>query len=326
MKRNAWQRIFVAVIVFFCISGSQADESLSLYVENDSQLLKPNHNTDRHYTSGVKLVYGFQPDWQWLEDFGNWEFPFFPADSGDVTTAAGFFLGQHIYTPDRIDEPAKRDPKDMKYAGWLYTGLFVQRATENVMDQVELNVGVIGPSSKAEQSQNCIHNFFNSDEAIGWEDQLEDEPAADFSWMRRQRLTDGWLAPKDNLDFIAEYGFVAGSVNCNAQFGLMARYGFLNLPADFGPGRLSLPSGVLGRSASMEKSAYLYARASARAVAYNRFLTGLSHEPLMGEFQIGAVYQHKSLEIGYSQTFLTRQFEHQGGVDSYGTLTLTFHF
>lgn len=328
MKTGRMIRLFTVTILVFGIFAAdlRAADSLSLYIENDGRILKPNHSTDRHYTSGVKLVYGFQPDWQWLDDFGKWDFPFFPADGQSVETAAGFFVGQSIFTPDRIDQPIKRSPEDMKFAGWLYTGLFIQRATENVADQVELNVGVIGPSSRARQSQNCTHRMFGGVKPIGWDDQIDDEPAADFSWMRRQRLTGGWLAPKDNLDFLAEYGFTAGSVHCDAQFGLTGRLGLFNLPRDFGPGRLALPSGVLGRSVPMEKSAYLYVRATGRAVAYNRFLTGLVHEPFIGEFQVGAVYQHKSLEIGYSQTFLTRQFEHESGTDGYGALTLSWHF
>lgn len=317
---------FILLLAGVCLADSSSPQSLTLYVENDSGLFKPNHETDRHYTSGVKLVYGFRPDWQWLQDYGKWDFPFFPADSGPVTTAAGIFLGQNIYTPDHIEKPSRRQPKDMKYAGWLYTGLFVQRATENVMDQAELSIGVIGQSSRAEHSQKCIHKLFHSDKPIGWNQQIDDEPAADFSWMRRQRLTEGWLAPKDNMDFITEYGFTAGSVNCSAQVGLMGRWGFLNLPHDFGPGRYTLPMGVFGRTVPMERAAYLFARVSGRAVAYNRFLTGLSHEPFMGELQVGAVYQHNSLEIGYAQTFMTEAFKQQHGLDGCGTLTLTWHF
>lgn len=314
-------------IVFLLYAASLGESvwggSISLYSENDSRLLKPNHNTDRHYTSGTKLVYGFQPDWQWLEDFGHWDFPFFPADSQEVATAAGLFLGQHIYTPDYISLPFKRRPEDMKYAGWLYTGLFIQRATDEVMDQVQLSVGVIGPASRAQQSQSCIHNLFNSDKAIGWDDQINDEAAVNLDWMRKQRLGGG----HENLDFIAEYGIAAGSVHCNAQVGLMGRWSLLGeLPRDFGPGRFAVPSGVLGRSASMPTAAYLFSRVSGKAVGYNRFLSGLDTRPLTGELQVGIAVQYKSMEASYSQTFLTHEYEEQYAVDGYGSFALSWHF
>ena len=142
-----------------CMSAAAWGDSLGLYLDNDGRWFKPNHNTDRHYTSGVKLVYGFQPNWQWLEDFGKWNFPFFPVDSQETAVAAGLFIGQNIYTPDRIDEPLKRHEKDMKYAGWLYTGLFIQRAAGPVMDQLELDVGMVGPSA-GRQAQNYTHRFW----------------------------------------------------------------------------------------------------------------------------------------------------------------------
>ena len=292
--------------------------SISLYLENDSRMLKPNHSTDRHYTHGTKVVYVTQPEWQWLQDFSMWHF----GDGQDVETATGFFFGQNIYTPDHVDEPAKRNDDDRVFAGWMYTGMFVQRATDKMLDQVELNVGVIGPSSKAERSQKCMHNFLDSDEPIGWEDQLGDEFAIDVSFMRKHRM-DNIIYKSESTDMIAEYGFTVGSVNRFAQAGITMRYGF-NLDG-FGPGRLALPSGLSTLKAP-EHSGYLFARASGKAIEHNRFLTGLDHEPLMGEFQIGAVYTRKSIEIAYSQTFFTQEFEEQSGVDSFGALTVSCRF
>lgn len=310
-----------------CMSAAAWGDSLGLYLDNDGRWFKPNHNTDRHYTSGVKLVYGFQPNWQWLEDFGKWNFPFFPVDSQETAVAAGLFIGQNIYTPDRIDEPLKRHQKDMKYAGWLYTGLFIQRAVGPVMDQLELDVGMIGPSARGRQAQNYTHKVLGGNKAIGWEEQINDEPAAHCSWMRRQRLSGVRAGSGGNHDFLAEYGAAAGSLHCDGQIGLIGRWSLLNdLPSDFGPGRFTMPSGALGRSASMPASVYLFGRVSGKGVAYNRFLTGLDPKPLVGEFQLGIAIRYKSLEIVYSQTYLTHEFEQQHGTDGWGSLALSWLF
>lgn len=320
-RKQICETLYLFLLLSSCL---QAGQSLSVYIENDTQKLQPNHKSDRHYTSGVKVVYGFEPEWEWLKDFAGWDFPFFPVGSEPAQTAAGIFFGQNIYTPDYPDEPERRDPEDMKFAGWLYTGMFIQRAAGDVMDHVELNVGIIGPSAHGEQLQNCTHELLNGEVAIGWEDQIEDEPAVDFSWMRRKRLTEQMSLAK--TDLIAEYGFTAGSVHRHLQAGIIGRYAICNLPADFGPGRLSLPAGVLGRSKSMERSAYLFARLAGRAVEHNRFLTGLDEEPFVGELQLGFVYQYKWMEIGYSQTFLTKEFDEQSGSDSFGAVNLSLYF
>ena len=314
----------VFVCLFFaCLAGTaNAKEAFQAYVENDSRMLKPNHKTDRHYTHGTKLVYLTQPGWQWLEDFSQWHFA---EDDQAVDTAIGYFLGQHIYTPDHPDQPWKRNPKDRKYAGWLYVGLFAQRATDDMMDHVELNVGVIGPSSQAQSVQESIHELLDSSKPRGWDDQIGDEPAADFTFMRQQRLMDGWLAPTESTDVIAEYGFTAGSVHRHLQAGVTFRYGY-NLGKTFIPGRLELPSGASSLRAEPVQSTYLFTRFAGKAIEYNRFLTGLDHEPFMGEFQIGAVYKRNRLEVGYSQTFYTQEFEEQSGVDSIGAVTVSLTF
>jgi len=313
--------LFIFLVLFSACAFSK--DAISLYLENDSRILKPNHKTDRHYTHGTKLVYLTQPKWQWLEDFSQWHF----ADVDQpVDTAVGFFLGQNIYTPDHVDEPAKRSDDDMVYAGWLYTGMFAQRATDHLLDHLELSVGVIGPSSKGERAQKCMHNFLDSDEPIGWEDQLGDELAVDLTFMRKQRLQSGWFEPTKSTDFITEYGFTVGSVHRHLQAGATVRYGF-NLDNTFGPGRLALPSGISTlRKDKTAHSGYLFARVTGKAVEHNRFLSGLDPEPLMGEFQIGAVYQYKKLELGYSQTFFTQEFEEQSGKDSFGAVTLSWKF
>lgn len=315
-------RIFVIILIFFS-TYSFANDAISLYLENDSRRFKPNHATDRHYTHGTKIVYLTQPKWKWLDEFSVWHF----ADlDQNVDTAVGFFLGQNIYTPDHVDEPAKRSNDDMVFAGWLYTGMFAQRATDHLLDHLELNMGVIGPSSKAEQVQKSIHDMIGSDEPIGWDEQLGDELAVDLTFMRKQRLQNGWFKPTESTDFIAEYGFTAGSVHRHLQAGITVRYGF-NLNNTFGPARMALPSGISTlRKDKAEQSGYFFARASGKAIEHNRFLTGLDHEPLMGEFQIGMVYQYEKLEFGYSQTFFTQEFEEQSGKDSFGAFTLSWKF
>lgn len=310
----------VCLIITVMTPRIYSKNAFSLYLENDSRGLKPNHNTDRHYTHGTKLLFVTQPGWQWLDDFSKWDF------GGDesVDKAAGLFLGQNIYTPDNIGYSPQDNPGDMTYAGWLYGGLFAQRATKDILDHIELSIGVIGPSSLAEHSQKKIHEWLDGTRPAGWDTQLDDEPAIDFTYMRQNRLTGGIFVPTEYTDFIAEYGFTAGSVNRFAQAGMTFRCGF-NLGDTFGPDRFAMPAGI-SKLRNTDHSGFIFARLSGRAVEYNRFLTGLNHEPLMGELQVGVVYRKSCFEIGYSQTFFTRQFEHQNGTDSFGALTLTCTF
>jgi hypothetical protein len=309
-----------------CIVSVRAEtpeQSLNLYWDNDGTFIKPYLSTDRHYTNGMKLVYTNQPDWKLLKEFSRWNG--FGGNDAEVTTAMGYFFGQNIYTPDHISEPALRSIHDQVFAGWLYGGVFAQRATQNEMEHFELNLGVIGPLSQAEEMQRFIHRMMGIDAPEGWHSQLGNEFAADFTWMRKQK-TDGLpFKNTSNFDSHIEYGFTAGSVHRNANLGLVLRWGY-NLPNDFGPGRMEMPSSACGRTADDKSSAYLFTRVGGRAVLYDRFLSGLEEEPAVGLIQVGLVYRYKSLQVGYSQTFMTREYKEQPHADSIGTLTVTYYF
>jgi hypothetical protein len=302
---------------------ASGQETFALYVENDGTFIKPYQKTDRHYTSGVKLAYTHQPDCNFLKEFARWNN--FGQNDGQVSTALGYFFGQNIYTPDHIDKPAKRDKHDMVFAGWLYGGIFAQRAAENEMEHFELNAGVIGPSARGEQAQNQVHNIIGAAEAKGWENQLGDEFAADVTWLKRQRVDERFLARTENFDSHLEYGFTAGSVHRYANGGIVFRYG-INLPNDFGPGRLEAPASACIEKPTAVQTAYLFARVGGKLVEYNRFLSGLDTETAVGQLQVGAAYRYKSFEISYSQTFLTKEYEEQDGTDSYGAINLTWRF
>ncbi len=315
-------KLFICLLVVFLTGQVIAENALSFYLENDSRGIKPNGNTDRHYTNGTKLVYLTQPDWQWLQEFSKWN------SAGldqHVDTAVGFFIGQNIYTPDYPAEPAKRKRREMSFAGWLYTGLFAQRGTDHQLEHLEFNIGVIGPSSRADEVQDAFHRWIQSEKPVGWDSQINDEFAVDIMYMRKQRLLAGWFKPTERTDVIAEYGFTAGSVHRHAQASVTFRYGF-NLGNTFGPGRKDLPSGISTFRKDTDQSGYLFARIGGRAVEHNRFLTGLTPEPLVGELQVGAVYTYKRLEIGYSQTFFTREYKQQSANDSFAAITVSYHF
>jgi lipid A 3-O-deacylase len=324
MKKN---RIGIGLAGLLCVlmAGiSLAQETLTLYVENDGTWIKPYHKTDRHYTDGVKLAFTNQPnDIDFLNDLSRWNN--FGQNDGNVSTAIGYFFGQSIYTPDHISDPLLRDKHDRVFAGWLYGGIFLQRASDNVMDHFELNLGVIGPMAGGHSSQDFVHGVIGAKKAKGWEDQLGDEFHTDLTWLRRQRIGDRPLGQSPNLDTHLEYGATLGTLHRNANAGIIFRYG-INLSNDFGPGRLEAPASACIAKPQEVHTAYIFTRIGGKLVQYDRFLSGLDTETAVGQFQLGAAYRYKSFEISWSQTFLTKDYEEQLNADSYGAFNLMWRF
>ncbi|MDA0786860.1 MAG: lipid A deacylase LpxR family protein, partial [Proteobacteria bacterium] len=127
--------------------------------------------TDRHYTNGFRLswVSGARDgDPAWVKDVLEMLYPFASLRQGRVGAA----LGQSMFTPEDKTTTALV-PTDRPYAGWLYGAISVHAETRrvvpanpsapaagtNMLDTVELNIGVVGPWSLARQAQDKFHDL-----------------------------------------------------------------------------------------------------------------------------------------------------------------------
>lgn len=247
---------------------------------------------------------------------------------------ASYFLAQYIYTATDIVEP---DPAadDRPYAGWLHVGAQVAQANSalTVQDTLAVSLGVIGPSSRAEEAQNIVHRWRHLDEAEGWGTQMRDEPTLDVSFERRWRR----VIRERVADAIPHVGANVGTTFRQARGGGMLRMGY-NVPRDLGISptsptvtlqRLAAANGRVGCCSDF--SLYLFADFEGRAVEHNTFLDGapfrdsrsVDKEPLILEERYGVVTQCAStLSIAYIFVKRSREFEGQQRPQSYGSVQL----
>jgi len=294
--------------------------------ENDGSFVEPFDDDDRHYTSGSKIDLVFEPGFdaetrEFLAPAGRWP---------DAKLALGIVIAQHIYTASDI-EVTNPDPDDRPYAGYLYAGVYVQRATERVHDHFELDVGVVGSWSLAEDAQRFIHGLPGQVEPKGWSSQLANELAINFRFQRSWKTGVGEWAGLE-FDAIPRLGFDVGNVFIRGNTDLTVRMG-KHLPGDFGPGRLLDYRDATGAWAEAW-GAYLYARAGARVVGRNIFLDGntladsrsTDPERVVGELEVGlrAAFElwGGDLEIGYGWTIFSHEYRAQSDRDTVGALSV----
>lgn len=327
--------------------------TLNIYWENDGTAADPFDSYDRHYTNGVAFTLDHQPMW------GKRLAPYMPFASlfekhhGEPVTGVGYVLGQQIYTPRAINLAAP-NPADQPWAGYLYGGVYWERQAAfhgrndaAVLDHFELNLGVVGPSSLAEEVQSEVHRIFNEQDPQGWANQLDDEFAYQFYARRKWRfdLDTAGLPLIDGLEAqaIPQAGIALGNVHRYAEAAVTLRIGH-NLPGDFGPGRINDLSSInLHEEDSTDRwSCYAWARVGGRAVEHNTFLDGsntqnpspsIDKEALVGELQFGlALAYHDgptTLAFTWGVTYLTDEIDAptgsnaDDGTDSYGTMNLS---
>jgi lipid A 3-O-deacylase len=304
--------------------------SVAVIEENDFFYNIGGHNQDRHYTQGAKLIYF------------NGSSPKFNERVRDVwlnSTNADFGLtfGQNIYTPED-NLATKQVTGDRPYAGWLYVGLALQRhgrvfETVPVLENFELDFGVMGPEAQAGQSQNKVHEWKEIPGFDGWGNQLRSEFGFILKYGRAWKLS-----PSENcgryFDVIPNIGANLGTIMISAQAGATARLGF-NLPNDFGVQTIDSPLTLSTGNSRGGIGAYIFSQLEGHAVARNAFLDGnlytdsfhVKKEPFVGNWIYGvALDLGNHLEVSYTRAVRTREFERQKGYDRIGSFTAKLKF
>lgn len=321
----------IALVCLTCASFSFAPRAtggvVNLLVENDVF-----SGTDRHYTSGVMFNYISEVN-QGPERLADIGLRFPGIDEGDKLQVA-FTLGHEIYTPTDI---LTRDllPDERPYAGYVYAAAGVTAANPyEEIDTWRINIGIIGPSARAEQMQNNLHKLIDIDQANGWDNQLRDEPVFSASyerkWLDRGR-TKTWsngLA----FEYIPHANVTLGTPVTDMGLGITLRIG-QGLNRDYGPPRIR-PSLATSQyyETGIGRSWYLFAALEARAVGYNLFLDGntfknshsVDRKPVIADVQAGFVWNSNRFRVTYTWVLRSREFDSQENLDLFGSLSLSF--
>lgn len=80
--------------------------------------------------------------------------------------------------------------EDRPYAGWTYASTSYHRKNEakdkmSFMDTVEVQLGIVGPASYAEETQKLVHELRDLDQPNGWDNQLENQPGLVIAFERK---------------------------------------------------------------------------------------------------------------------------------------------
>lgn len=290
------------------------------------------YNTDHRYTNGARFSYltpkGGEPEW--LRD-SLMDLPMFNWHS-DIRVE--YSLGQNMYT---ATDKLLRDPPadDRPYAGWLYGAVGLVARTGQVLDQMQVSVGVVGPASMAHQTQDFIHSIVDSPEAQGWHTQLKNEPTLQLTYQRSWQSPEFKLPGGFGLDATPHAGVAVGNVYDYANMGMMLRFG-QNLPIDYGPPRVqpSLPGSGYFEKAAGGFGWYLFAGVDGRGVAHNIFLDGntfansrsVQKEHWVGDAQFGLAVVIDGVRLAYTHVLRTREYVGQDASDQFGAFSVSFAF
>lgn len=278
------------------------------------------------------------------------------ADNSADTQNVVVRFGQSMYTPE---DYTRTDliPNDRPYAGLLYMGLAWNRrkhepeSNREMLDTREITLGVIGPWSLAEQSQDLVHRVRGIERFRGWNNQLRNEPAFQMAMERKFKpYTEGAVRPGWGSDVIGSYALRVGNIETAASTGMEFRAGW-NIPNDFGsypirPGAENRPpSGVADLRTTTPQSArapkpgaHVFMNLEAKAVAWDFSLDGnmfrhshhVSRRPWVAQAAIGISSQWivagRGVRLAVMRVWRTREFDQQAGHHAFGSIALSLEF
>lgn len=309
--------------------AAQEKSTLSFTIENDSFF-----GTDRYYTHGFRLQYMHLPN-----DVLDWTASFLtnlPTLGMEVRRMRwGFALGQELYTPADIRRRTLNEA-DRPYGAWLHGSFILRRAgmladTFPVMDELEVDLGVVGPQALGEDTQKWWHGVTDYAEPRGWGHQLSTEPALQIYLNRSVQMgfrTDAFWG----LDIVPHARIALGNIYVFGEIGTLFRAGY-NLPAEY----TISPMESFSTHPSYDPpswSAYVFAGADGRIVGRNIFLDGntfddshsVEKELFVSDLRVGGAVRYKSVEAVISVVHRTREFELQTKDENFASVTFQFHF
>lgn len=249
-------------------------------------------------------------------------------------------LGQTIYTPQDINATALVED-DRPYAGYLYTSFGYHTRSDLKLDTIEFSLGIVGPSSLAENAQDFIHDLRGFEKFKGWDNQLSDELAIGMLYEHKQRLYKQYIFnSKLQHDFIGHAGVSLGNVATHINTGFEYRVG-LYLPDDFGTSsvRPGGDSASPGRSdprlrPNFIRGVHLFLAVDGRLVAHDIFLDGntfkeshsVRKEPAVADIALGINFITGRWRYSYAQVWRTKEFKGQPHSHEYGSVTISYTF
>jgi hypothetical protein len=336
-----YARIFSMSLFILCfdpgrpvLSADDSDHLISIQLENDFF----GGGSDRHFTHGTRIEYLSAPI-KWITDAAN-KFPNFNLErTGEdqkdaVTGRASLSMGQNIFTPADTTS-SQLVAEGRPYAGWLYFGFgFAANQGSRRYDKLELEIGVVGPLSFAEEVQTFWHSLFGLNVPRGWDNQLNNEPGVVLYYQQAHRFDRKNGLQGLDFDVIPYFGGSLGNVFTYAAAGFFVRIGHV-LDEDFGPPRIrpSLPGGTFFRPRK-GFNWNLFAGVEGRVVLRNIFLDGntfaeshaVDKRTLVADFQTGIELLFSRFRVSYTQIFRTKEFDQQAEGDVFGSLSFSYAF
>ncbi|GIL05387.1 MAG: membrane protein [Betaproteobacteria bacterium] len=339
MKAGVWLTLIALLSFGTADCGAQSTASYAgawtVTVENDIPTGSDNNYTNGIGVSWVSRAIDTYAERSFIRRWGDfWSFLPFVGNS-NYRTYVAWSIAHEMHTPDDI-KVADPPRDDQPYAGVLYLDNVIYARNERSTHAWQLRVGVVGPSSQADNVQKWFHKVVDSDEPMGWDTQLPDEPVLNVGYTGAYLLAQGNLGKSASWRVVPVANAGVGNYFTGAGLGVYGEVGW-NLIEALGGTALRQGFNVastVGAGPVDRWSVSLSGGLAGYGVAHYLPLDGtvfknsrsVDTKPFIGMATLGVAVRHGGFVFFVGRTFFTKTFETERERVEFGTLSLSWYF
>ena len=294
----------------------------SILSDNDAYV---NQYIDRYYTTGTTFSFTskeYDLSQKWLR-FLSYKYDDAKLSRYDIA------IHQDIYTP--VSRLAQVDSKDHPYAGFLSLDFMLSNRRKNSLENLKLQLGVVGPLAMAQSVQKLVHVVTNNPIFYGWDQQIKNEFIVNFhyEYIYKYDLLD---TPYFGMDILPALKVALGNANTFLGAGGRIRMGY-NLHSDFGVDKINT-SFMGSKPFNDDFSLYVFGGVLGSYVARDMFIQGnsfgnpteLDLMHFLYDVELGIALLYKGFRFSYVVTHQSKQFIEQPKGHNIGSIMLNFAF
>lgn len=310
--------LYVFISIFLGLSAKgQGDYTceMGMVSDNDAYLMLA---IDQYYTNGLMLYFRYAPK---------------AIKEKLYNKIIEFRIGQKIYNPfqgyvpwlERMDKP---------FSGYLFAEAGISWFYRNEsMFKTELQIGVLGPSSHAEEVQEFYHRALNLYGIEGWEYQIHDAAGINLELTYIKSLKYFFNRQLD-INFYSDVK--AGTINDDVTAGFLTRASIFKLHPIYNS---NCTGSTISRNkdVSNKKELFLYFSPKLSYIIYDATIEGsmfsdtspvtFDVRPVRLSLELGISGSYKNLNAGYSVIFQTRDAKNDLVKDHvYASICLAYRF
>ena len=302
-------------------------------LENDTFTGSDNNYTNGLGVSWVSNAIDTYEKESFVRRWGDfWSFLPFVGKDGYRTYVA-WSLAQEMHTPDDITIP---DPPkdDQPYAGVLYLDNTIFAKKDRWVHAWQLRVGVVGPAAQGENVQKWIHELTDSDEPMGWDTQLPNEPVVNVGYTGTYLLAQGDLGKSASWRVVPVASAALGNYFTGAGLGIYGEVGWNLVDAlggtalrqGFNTASTAGVGPVNGWSVSLSGGLMGYGVVHYLPLDGTVFSDSRSvgSKPFIGLATLGLSVRYRGFPFFLGRTYFTDTFDTERRRPEFGTLSLSW--